>query len=208
MHHPINPPASFDHVPETYWADAYSSDAHKQMWHREFPSAELVATTMALGLKPPCNVIDLGCGAGSESLFMARCGFNTTGIDLSPTAIEQAKQRAATEGLAARFIQGDVLDLPFEDSSVDFANDRACFHHIRMEDRPCYVSEIARVLRPGARILLRVCDVVSSSQTGTTPESLEVLFDSNRFQIEGARPFSFDAISSWLPAMLALIRRR
>ena len=202
------PPAAYGHPSEPYWTQAYESGAHKLMWHREFPSSELVATTLALGLKAPCNTVDLGCGAGSEALFLARCGFNTTGIDLSRAAIESARQRAVRQGVPVTFKQADVLDIPLEDCSIDFANDRACFHHIRQEDRATYVDEMARILRPGSHLLLRVCDVVSSSEAGTTPESLQALFDDSRFQIEGVREFEFDAISQWVPALLALIRRR
>ncbi len=200
-------PSQQPQVNDAYWNLVYNARAHEAMWHREFPSAELVATVIALGLETPCNVVDLGCGAGSEALFLAQCGLNVSAVDVSASALESAQQRVARHGVSVRFFNADVLDLPFDDASVDFANDRACFHHIQVEDRACYVDEIARVLKPSGHLLLRVCDPAASSQSGTTPESVCALFDSQRFSIRGIKPFAFDAVSRWLPAMLVLVQR-
>ena len=60
----------------------------------------------------PCRAIDLGCGTGINSVWLAQQGFDVTGVDLTALAIERARRRAAEERVAVRFLQADVLDFP------------------------------------------------------------------------------------------------
>ena len=58
-------------------------------------------------LQPGDRILELGCGDGALSCFLARQGFDVTGIDISPGMVEEAKQRAAREGVAVRFEVAD-----------------------------------------------------------------------------------------------------
>lgn len=97
----------------------------------------------------PVRVLELGCGAGDQALMLAERGHQVTGIDISPVAIDWAREKAAARGLDARFLEGSVLDLPFPDGSFDWVLDGSCWHCIVGEDRRRFLPEIRRVLRPG-----------------------------------------------------------
>lgn len=80
---------------------------------------------------PPCRVLDIGCGTGSNLIWLAGQGFTGTGYDLSPLAIDTAHQKAAKAGSQCTFINRDFLLEDIEADSFDFAFDRGCFHHMR-----------------------------------------------------------------------------
>lgn len=94
----------------------------------------------------PGNLLELGCGAGDQTLYFAQRGWRATGIDLSPTAVAWAREKA---GDAARFVRGSALALPFADASFDQALDGHCWHCVIGADRPRFLEEAFRVLRSG-----------------------------------------------------------
>jgi SAM-dependent methyltransferase len=98
--------------------------------------------------KPGTKVLDLGCGAGTNSLFLARQGFHVTGIDLGEGAVRAATERARRAGVAAEFRVGDVTKLPFAEGAFGGAIDVGCFHTLPLDLRPAYAKEVARILRP------------------------------------------------------------
>src|SRR5687768_4971609 len=61
-----------------------------------------------LGLKPEMKVLDVACGTGNLAIPAAKLGADLTGLDIAPNLIEDARARAALEGLSARFEVGDV----------------------------------------------------------------------------------------------------
>ena len=75
------------------------------------------------------------------------------GIDLSVDALTIA----SAEHGSGRFVQADVTELPFTAGSFDAALDRGCLHYLPRDARARYATEVARVLRPGGRFLLRAC---------------------------------------------------
>ena len=132
--------------------DEYASDAHR-WWHLSRPSPELLEALGDGWIAPPARVLDLGCGLGVELGILAGLGFEATGIDQSEIAIE----RARASHRAARFLVGDVRELPFELETFDVLLDRGCLHYLTAPDRTRYEREAWRVLRPGGRFLLRAC---------------------------------------------------
>ncbi|MDQ3166807.1 MAG: class I SAM-dependent methyltransferase, partial [Actinomycetota bacterium] len=75
------------------------------------------------------------------------------------------------------FIHADALRLPLPDNSVDLLLDRGLFHYIPAEERPRYVDEATRVLRPGGRLLLRACMPHGDMPQDMSQPILERLFD-------------------------------
>ena len=65
------------------------------------------------------NVLDLGCGIGRHAILFAQAGFNTYAMDLSMNAISRAKQWANECGLNIDFRVGDMLNLPYDDETMD-----------------------------------------------------------------------------------------
>jgi len=103
----------------------------------------------------PGRALDLGCGTGTNVLWLAQRGWTAVGVDFSPLAIESARRKADwTSG--AMFVEGDVTRLselgvegPFQ-----LLLDIGCFHSVAVRRRNEYVREVARVARPGARVMI------------------------------------------------------
>jgi len=102
----------------------------------------------------PCRVVDLGCGAGNYSVWLAQQGFDVTGIDISPRAIEHARILARHKDASCRFIVSDLLDeLTDYHGSFDLALDWEVLHHIFPKHREQYTQNVYHLLRPGGRYL-------------------------------------------------------
>ncbi|KAJ9179790.1 hypothetical protein P3X46_008112 [Hevea brasiliensis] len=105
--------------------------------------------------KWPKNVVDVGCGIGGSSRYLAKkFGAHCQGISLSPFQVQRANSLAAAEGLAdkASFQVADALDQPFPDGQFDLVWSMESGEH--MPDKRKFVSELARVAAPGARIII------------------------------------------------------
>ena len=98
------------------------------------------------------TVLDVGCGAGQSAIPAARRGASVTGVDIAENLVEHANQRAASEGLDAKFYVGDAEALPCEDASFDVVITMIGAMFAPRPDR--VVSEIARVLRPGGKLYM------------------------------------------------------
>lgn len=123
-------------------------------WNKPDPPAMLVEMVEA-GLVGPCDAVDLGCGAGNYSVWLALRGFRVTGIDVSAVAVAMAARLAHSRGTTCRFLQGD-LTAGVPDglaAAFDFAYDWEVLHHVFPADRPRYASNVHRLLRPGGRYL-------------------------------------------------------
>lgn len=101
------------------------------------------------------HVLDLGCGVGGPGLRVAsHTGARVTGISISAEQIKTANRLSAEAGLAERavFQHGDAMKLPFPDTSFDAVMALESLCH--MPDRQEVLTEVARVLAPGGRLVL------------------------------------------------------
>lgn len=102
----------------------------------------------------PCKTIDLGCGTGNYALYLARNGFNVTGIDISPTAITIAEKRAEEKGIHCAFLVADVLgNMEEVRGTFAFAYDWELLHHIFPGKRNTYVQNVHKLLAPQGKYL-------------------------------------------------------
>jgi len=98
----------------------------------------------------PGKVLEIGCGTGANAILMASHGLDVLGVDLSPRAVELARQRAIEHGSAARFLVHDILSAPPPGGPFGFAFDRGCFHvFAEASARRAAVAHIAGALAPG-----------------------------------------------------------
>jgi 2-polyprenyl-3-methyl-5-hydroxy-6-metoxy-1,4-benzoquinol methylase len=105
------------------WNNAYSSGQYKRHWHYSNPSQEL-ATFLATIPVRKGYALDIGCGAGVETIFLADNGFQASGIDISDKAIELAKSEAKKRRLQIDFRTGTVFDLPYPNAKFVILNDK------------------------------------------------------------------------------------
>ncbi len=137
------------------WEDWYARQDYRKMpWHSARPSPWLVRAVRGQRFPPRTSVLDLGCGTGSNSLWLRRRGFAAAGIDISETAIAIASQRAHRAGLRVQFRTANAAALPFRSGTFGAALDNGCFHCLPIRLRQPYAREVARVLRPGSPFLL------------------------------------------------------
>jgi ubiquinone/menaquinone biosynthesis C-methylase UbiE len=147
----------------------------------------------------PKTSLELGCGLGRFSSFMAEQGVKATGIDFSSVAIEKAKKRVANNEHKPAFLVGDVTNLEMITEQFDVSFNVGCFHCLNEEGQQKYVSEIYRLLKPGATHLIWALDD-SPSQIKLTPEYIAKIFGA-RFQVVKSEPSRRRIVSShwyWL----------
>jgi len=101
---------------------------------------------------PAGRAIDLGCGTGTNVVTLAQHGWQVTGLDYSPRAIRMATRKARLAGVTATLALCDVTRPPGISGPFDLALDLGCFHGVG--SRPAYLSNVVRILSPGAYWLM------------------------------------------------------
>jgi len=150
------------------------------VWTNKKPPEELIELVESGKIKP-CKVIDVGCGEGFYSIYLASKGFDVTGIDISEKAINYAKKNAKKEGFDIKFKVMDLNDLSGLKEKFDFVLEWAILHCVPFEKRKNYVENISNLLNKGAKYL-STCFNVQSTLFGeigvrirTVPENARVL---------------------------------
>ncbi|HEY0638786.1 MAG TPA: class I SAM-dependent methyltransferase [Pseudonocardiaceae bacterium] len=125
-------------------------------WDLGPPMPELVDLIEGDRALRPGRAVDLGCGAGTKSIYLARRGWQVTGVDVSPDALARARTRALEAGLDIRFVECDLLDDPARDlgGPFDFLLDFGCAHSLRDDAKARYAAGVAEVAAPGATLYL------------------------------------------------------
>jgi 2-polyprenyl-3-methyl-5-hydroxy-6-metoxy-1,4-benzoquinol methylase len=98
------------------------------------------------------TLLDVGCGDGALASELARRGAIVTGLDPAPAMIAAARRRSETAGTQPRYIEGRAEILPFEDATFDRVVAVALLCFVGDADEP--VAEMARVLKPGGRLII------------------------------------------------------
>lgn len=122
-------------------------------WDDDLPPPEVIELAAELA---PGRALDLGCGYGRTSIYLARLGWQVDGVDFVPTAVAEAHKRASTAGVAdrTRFHTGSVTRLDFLHPPYDLAIDVGCMHSLEPEELAAYHAELLRLLPSGAQFLL------------------------------------------------------
>ena len=104
----------------------------------------------AVDLRAGQRVLDVATGNGNAALAAARRFCEVTGVDYVPALLEQGRQRAAAEGVAVTFVEGDAEDIPFPDASFDVVLSTLGVMFTADQERAA--AELLRVCRPGGKI--------------------------------------------------------
>jgi SAM-dependent methyltransferase len=120
-------------------------------WHEADPPALLVKAINQRST--PGSALDIGCGAGTYSIYMAECGYQVTAIDFMPQAIAMLKKRIVGRDLAIDALQADIgqwtASHPF-----DIVLDIGCLHTPGTIDIAAYKSQLLKWLAPGGDFIL------------------------------------------------------
>jgi hypothetical protein len=112
------------------------------------------------------RLVDLGAGTGSLALEAARRGFQVVATDVSPTALDLGRRRAAD--LSVAWVIDDVTRSTLW-GTFDVACDRGLLHCLGRAAWPAYASTVARLVAPGGRLLLKVHERTQAVACGTVP---------------------------------------
>lgn len=144
-------------------------------WDTGIVPPEVVAL-LASGAVSPGWALDLGCGSGVSSRYLASHGFRVVGIDLAQSALGRARRAAQAVGLAASFCLADVSNLAFLQVHATLALDIGCFHALPAGRRASYIASLAEHLLPGAFYLLYAfephADPASRELRGVGPDAI------------------------------------
>ncbi len=133
------------------WDSAYQGD-RRPGWDTGRPSTELKKAVEAGTLKP-CRAVELGCGTGTNAIYLASRGFDVTAVDLAPTALARAEEKARKAKVRVRWLLADVLHPP-KLEPFDLLFDRGCYHGVRAGQAAAYVETLCRLSKPGTCVLI------------------------------------------------------
>ena len=121
------------------------------------------------------RAIDLGCGTGTNVITLAQRGWQVTGVDFAPRAINIAKRKIQNAKVKAKVQVGDVTQLKDIHGPFDFALDLGCFHGLSDVEKGAYLNTLTRRLAPsGFWLMYGVLRPAPSQSTfGLTEKDLE-----------------------------------
>jgi SAM-dependent methyltransferase len=199
-----------DRSPE-HWLEAYRSGAYLEKWHYDHPSPELVSLVSCGLIKLGARVLEVGCGAGTDSIYLAGAGMVVTGWDISQTAIDLARKAARSAGVLVTFQRVDIFSPMVPRTSVDAVIDRGCLHNIPLEQWSEFSRRVHRFLHKGSGLYFvrgsREASVGDQIFTPLTPENVSKGF-SVRFNWGRIEPFMLLANTGLIPAAMVLMRAK
>lgn len=140
------------------YQEVYKNDA--DLWESDQPNQSLQALLQTRPDLLTGKLVDLGCGEGRDTLYLAARGADVLGVDISRAALDKGRARAAQAGLHnVRFVEADVIYLRnLEDGSFDTALNMGCLHMLtEVEHRAGHIRRVFDILKPGGYFLVDHC---------------------------------------------------
>jgi SAM-dependent methyltransferase len=105
---------------------------------------------------PAGKALELGCGTGDCSIYLAEHGWQVTAVDYVPQALDKARAKTAAAGAVVNFARADVTRLSSAGLGDGFGLivDNGCLHNMSDADRDAYVGEVSAMAAPDARLLI------------------------------------------------------
>lgn len=127
------------------WEEQYRDDDVETMpWFCPELDKDVANAIQSLAISPT-TALDLGTGPGTQAIALAKLGFETTGTDISPSAVNKATERAKNELINVRFVCDDVLNSKLE-GRFGLVMDRGCFHVLEPGQQQDYLHAVSRLL--------------------------------------------------------------
>jgi methyl halide transferase len=186
------------------WESSYQAGTDLP-WDCGKPADELVEYFDTLAGDKPTTVLEVGCGTGTNAVWMAQQGCRVTATEIAPTALNMARERAERAGVKVDLRQSYVDQaLPVAAGSHDFAFDRGVYHVIPADQRAAFVKNLAASLAAGAHWLsLAGCKDEERDDPEVGPPQLSALellqyieplfevikLERSKFIVEGGRTY-------------------
>jgi cyclopropane fatty-acyl-phospholipid synthase-like methyltransferase len=160
----------------------------------------------------PGRAVVLGCGTGTNAIYLAQKGFDVTAIDIAPTALNLAEEKAKKANVAVRWLLADVLAPPAQLEPFAFLFDRGCYHGVRRGNARGYVEAVKQLSRSGTQMLILAGNANEERHYGpprVTEEELRADFSAD-FDFVGLDTVRFDSTNPNVQGALAwlvLLRR-
>ena len=128
-------------------------------------------------------ILDLGSGRGLWAFQLGEMGYKVIGIDYVKDIVDKQNEEVKNRHLEGKvaFVEGDALDIPFQDVSYDAVTDWGLMQHLASADWDAYKKEILRVLKPGGYFLM----VVFSKETTLFRNFNPKISPAGDFDVEG-----------------------
>ena len=180
------------------WNDRYA--AGETPWDSGTPSPELQRLLTQFEVTP-CRTLEIGCGSGTNAVYLAAQGFDVVAVDIAPAAIDQARAKAAAAGVAVDFQVADLVD-PDErflaQPPFDFVFDRGVYHVIRRVALGGLLDTLGQVTRPGSLYITLTGNANDPSDPDEGPPRVtaeELCRElGGRFRLLQLREFSFEEV--------------
>jgi SAM-dependent methyltransferase len=142
--------------------------AGKPPWDTDVTPPELVALVEGRDPLPPGRALELGCGTGTNAIYLARHGWDVVAVDFIDRAVEQARAKADAAGVTPKFLYADASRLDDVDAPGPFQLffDLSCYCGIPEHRRDAYAGGLTDRAAPGAVLLM----------FGYGPETLDDVF--------------------------------
>jgi SAM-dependent methyltransferase len=159
-------------------------------WDTKAPSESVIA--WQAGGWVHGDVLDIGCGLGDNAVYLAKHGHPVTGLDISPTALAIAEQRARDAGVDVKFAVTDSTKLDGFSDAFDTVIDIGLFHSLDDEGRRSYAGAVHRATRAGATLLLSCFSdlnpVGEEPRPAVSEETLREVLDGAGWDITSLEP--------------------
>jgi len=161
-------------------------------WDVGRPCSHLVKAVDDKTFKPGRAIV-LGCGSGTNAIYLAGKGFEVTGVDVAPSALAIAAEKAREASVEVEWMLADVVALP-KLEPYDLIFDRGCYHHVCQYDSPGYVKTLCRLSREGTRALVLAGSPADGHRGGPPRIKEETIRNdfTEAFQFEWLRGIHFD----------------
>jgi SAM-dependent methyltransferase len=120
-------------------------------WHSDKPARFLVEAVSRR--EEPGRALDLGCGTGVFSVYLAKHGYEVTGLDFIPKALEMAAKRAQADNVEVNWVMADLLRWQVADR-FDLILDSGCLHTIATRNMARYKQQLLSWMTPRADFIL------------------------------------------------------
>ncbi len=132
---------------ESRWQERYQNN--ETPWDTGRPDSQLIRMMLEFPIRP-CNLLEIGCGTGTNAIWLAQHEFKVTGVDISEAAILKAKEKALNAEVKCEFFAADFLNEKIIGAPFDFLFDRGCFHsfHGNPDEQKRFAENAANILHP------------------------------------------------------------